>query len=63
VLLSTAQPDKVAAIAARHGVDAPVVGVTMEREIEIRQNGKLLGHWEIAQLKTPYDQALESHVR
>jgi phosphoribosylformylglycinamidine synthase len=63
VLLSTAYPDKVAAIAARHGVDAPVVGVTMEREIEIRQNGKLLGKWEIAQLKTPYDQALESHVR
>jgi phosphoribosylformylglycinamidine synthase len=63
VLLSTAQPDKVAAIAAKYKVEAPVVGVTIEKEVEIRQNSKLLGKWEIAQLRTPYDQALESHVR
>ncbi len=63
VLLSTAQPEKVAEIAARHGVGAPVIGVTIEKAIEIRQRGNLLGQWEISELKTPYDQALESHVR
>ncbi|HLK49935.1 MAG TPA: phosphoribosylformylglycinamidine synthase subunit PurL [Bryobacteraceae bacterium] len=63
VLLSTQDPDKVAAAAARHGIEAPVVGVTIEKEIEVRQKGKLLGSWAIAQLKAAYDQALESHVR
>ena len=63
VLLSTAQPEKVNAIAALHGVEAPMVGVTIEREIEIRQRGELLGRWEIGVLQTAYDQALESHVR
>ena len=36
VLISTAEPDKVAAISARHGVEAPRVGTTMEKGLEIR---------------------------
>jgi phosphoribosylformylglycinamidine (FGAM) synthase-like enzyme len=39
VLISTAEPDKVAAIAARHGVEALRVGVTIEEGLEIRGPG------------------------
>ena len=63
VLLSTAQPERVAALAERHGVAATVVGVTIEREIEIRQRGNRLGRWDIAQLQAAFDRALETHVR
>jgi phosphoribosylformylglycinamidine synthase len=60
VLLSTANPNKVAAIAEKYGVEAPVVGITIEREIEIRQRSVTLGTWETAALKAAYEQALES---
>ena len=63
VLVSTAKPDAVAAIAWRHGTEAPVIGVTIEEEIEIRQKGRALGRWKVASLKAVYDHALESHVR
>jgi phosphoribosylformylglycinamidine synthase len=63
VLVSTAKPDAVAAIAWRHGTEAPVIGVTIEKEIEIRQKGRALGRWQVASLKAAYDHALESHVR
>jgi phosphoribosylformylglycinamidine synthase len=39
VLISTAEPDKVAAIAARHGVQAPQVGITIKMGLEIRGPG------------------------
>ncbi len=59
VLLSTANPNKVAAIAEKYGVEAPVVGITIEREIEIRQRSVTLGTWETAALKAAHDEALE----
>jgi phosphoribosylformylglycinamidine synthase subunit PurL len=39
VLISTAEPEKVAAIAASHGVEALKVGVTIEKGLEIRGPG------------------------
>jgi phosphoribosylformylglycinamidine synthase len=63
VLISTAQPGKVAGIARKHGVEAPVVGVTIEGGLEIRQRGNTLGSWDVAALKASYERALESHVR
>jgi phosphoribosylformylglycinamidine synthase subunit PurL len=62
VLLSTANPNKVAAIAEKYGVEAPVVGITIEREIEIRQRSVTLGTWETKALKAAYDHALEKGV-
>jgi phosphoribosylformylglycinamidine synthase len=59
VLLSTANPNKVAAIAEKYGLEAPVVGITIEREIEIRQRSVTLGTWETKALKAAYDHALE----
>jgi phosphoribosylformylglycinamidine synthase len=63
ILISTAQPGKVAAIAEKHGIEAPVVGVTIEKGMEIRQRSMTLGSWEIATLKAAYNGALESYVR
>jgi phosphoribosylformylglycinamidine synthase len=63
VLISTAEPEKVAAIAGRHGVPAPVVGVTAETEIQIAQRGKVLGRWKREDLTSAHEQALEAHVR
>lgn len=63
ILLSTAEPEKIAEVARHHGVEALSIGVTVEKAVEIRQRGKLLGEWEIAELKMGYDQVLESHVR
>jgi hypothetical protein len=53
----------VAAIAEKHGIEAPVVGVTIEKGMEIRQRAMTLGSWEIATLKAGYTGALESYVR
>jgi phosphoribosylformylglycinamidine synthase len=63
ILISTAHPGKVAAIAEKHGIEAPVVGVTIEKGMEIRQRAMTLGSWEIATLKAAYNGALESYVR
>jgi phosphoribosylformylglycinamidine synthase len=63
ILISTANPKQVAEIAGRHGVEAPVVGVTIEKGLEIRQRGNTLGCWEIAALKAAHEGALEGHVR
>jgi phosphoribosylformylglycinamidine synthase len=63
VLLSTAEPQKVAAVAARYGVEALTIGATIEAVVEIGCGGKSVGSWPIADLKNAYEQALESHVR
>jgi len=63
ILISTAHPGKVAAIAEKHGIEAPVVGVTIEKGMEIRQRAMTLGSWEIATLKVAYTGAIESYVR
>ncbi len=63
ILISTAFPKKIAAIADKFEIEAPVVGVTIEKGIEIRQRQITLGAWEIAALKSAYEGALESYVR
>jgi phosphoribosylformylglycinamidine synthase len=62
ILISTAQPGTVQSIAERHGVEAPVVGVTIRKGIEIRQRAVTLGSWEISSLKSAYDNALATQL-
>jgi phosphoribosylformylglycinamidine synthase len=62
ILLSTSQPAAVAAIASAHGVPAPVVGVTMESELEIRQRGMTLGCWDLAELQAAHAGGLGKYV-
>jgi phosphoribosylformylglycinamidine synthase subunit PurL len=63
ILISTGDPKRVAVIAEKYEIEAPVVGVTIEKGLEIRQRTVTLGSWEIAALKTAYERAFESYVR
>jgi phosphoribosylformylglycinamidine synthase len=63
VILSTEHPEKVAGIAAKHGVEAPVVGVTIEGALTVSQNGASLAAWSVDALYSAWSQALEKHVR
>jgi phosphoribosylformylglycinamidine synthase subunit PurL len=63
IIVSTTNPQRVAEIAAKHQVDAPVIGSTIEKGLEIRQRGITLGSWEIETLRTAHGEALESYVR
>ena len=60
ILISTAEPEKVAAIAAKHGVEALDAGVTIEGEIEVRRRGGPLAVWNIEQLKSVWQNGLEA---
>jgi phosphoribosylformylglycinamidine synthase len=63
ILISTARPGEVAAIAARHHVEALSVGVTTERQIEIRNRNSTLICWDADRLSIAYTQALERKLR
>ncbi|MEO7653244.1 MAG: AIR synthase related protein, partial [Bryobacteraceae bacterium] len=63
VLISTAAPEKVQAIAAKHGVEAPVIGVTIPGRIEFSVSGKVLVGDEVGRFQSGWDKALEDHVR
>jgi len=63
ILISTSQPRRIQAIADKYDVAAPIIGITIEKGIEIRQRNLTLGSWDIAALKTAYEGALESYVR
>jgi phosphoribosylformylglycinamidine synthase len=58
ILISTGNPEDVARIAKTFEVEALVIGVTMEKGLEIRQRSVTLGSWDIATLKSAYDQQL-----
>jgi phosphoribosylformylglycinamidine synthase len=62
ILISTSHPAQVAAIAAKYEIEAPIIGVTMEKGLEIRQRTITLGAWEISALKSTYDQSLPSQL-
>jgi len=62
ILISTAHPKKIAEIAEKHGVEAPVVGFTIERGLEIRQRSQTLGAWDLAILESAYERSLESRL-
>ena len=63
ILLSTADPKKVEEMAQKHGVEAPVIGRTMEKGLEIRQRNQTLGAWELSALESSYEQSLETQLR
>jgi phosphoribosylformylglycinamidine synthase subunit PurL len=63
VLISTAEPERVAAIAARHGVQAPRVGATIKEGIAIRNRGSALVQARIESLRNIFETALESKLR
>jgi len=63
ILLSTANADAVAAIAARHGVQAPRVGITMNHGLAIGNRNETLITATLDSLKTIYEGSLENLLR
>lgn len=63
VLLSTEHPEKVAAVAAAHGVEALDCGETVSGEIEIHNRGVRLGAWGVPALRQTWEGALETALR
>jgi phosphoribosylformylglycinamidine synthase subunit PurL len=62
VLVSTADPGKIAAIAAKFGVEALDAGVTIEGEIQIRNRHAELASWKIQDLRQIWEGALEKSL-
>ena len=68
VLISTAHPGRVAEIAARHGVEAPLVGVTIKEEVVVKRRtdekaGATLIRARVESLRNIFEKALENKLR
>ncbi len=63
ILLSTANQDAVAEIAARHGVEASRVGITMNHGLAIGNRGAELMSITLDSLKPVYEESLENQLR
>jgi phosphoribosylformylglycinamidine synthase len=63
IVISTSNPKKIEQIAQKHEVEAPVIGHTIEKGLEIRQRSQTLGAWELAALESAYERSLESQLR
>jgi len=63
ILVSTDKPDEVAAVARRHGVEAPRVGATIEGRVVIRHGGTVLVDRDVSRLKEGWAGSLERMLR
>ena len=63
ILISTSDPQRVASIAAKHGVTAPRIGKTQAGRIEIRNRRQTLIAGEIARFQRGWERALGEYVR
>ncbi len=63
ILLSTADPERVAAIAARHGVEAPRIGATVAGRLRIARRGESLLDHAIIGLRDGWENALEKRLQ
>ena len=63
ILISTAAPDAVTEIAARHGVAAPRIGITMHEALAIGNRGEMLLTVPIESLKAAYEGSLAEKLR
>jgi phosphoribosylformylglycinamidine synthase len=58
ILISTAHADRVQQIASAHKVEAPVVGVTIKEELQVRNNSEVLVLSKIASLRERHGSSL-----
>jgi phosphoribosylformylglycinamidine synthase len=59
ILISTAAPDQVQRVARQHGVEAPLLGATIEGGIRIRNHGEILLDCPIQRLRGCWEGGLE----
>jgi len=62
ILLSTASPRRVQEIAQAHGVEAPVVGVTMREELQVRNKSEVLVSCSVSRLRERFDDSLAERL-
>jgi phosphoribosylformylglycinamidine synthase len=62
VLVSTATPEAVAAIASRHGVPSPVIGYTEAARLRVSHNGRVVIDAGVDRLRKRWDEALPELV-
>jgi phosphoribosylformylglycinamidine synthase subunit PurL len=58
ILLTTSDPEKIRKIASRHGVESPVIGVTMGGRLQIGNENRMLIDVAITDLKRTFEDAL-----
>jgi len=58
ILVSTRNPERVRQIAAQQEVEAPVVGVTMKEELQIRNNSEVLVGCSLDRLRSRFEDSL-----
>jgi phosphoribosylformylglycinamidine synthase len=63
VLVSTAEPERVAEIALKHGVEASRLGATMKEGMVIRNRSAELIHATVEALREIFERALENKLR
>jgi phosphoribosylformylglycinamidine synthase II len=63
ILISTASPDAVAEIAARHGVEAPRIGLTMKLGLAIGNHGAVLVSATLDSLTATYEDSLANQLK
>jgi phosphoribosylformylglycinamidine synthase len=62
VLISTTNPEELKSIAAKHSVEALVVGATIKERVEISTERTKLLDCEISSLKQPFENSLEASL-
>src|SRR6185369_11933772 len=63
VLVSTAEPERIVAIAAGHGVEAVGIGSTAPNRITVTNRGATLVDGAIGRFKEGWEKSLENYVR
>ena len=62
VLISTGDGEAVRAIAAKHGVSAPVIGITCNKSLKVENRGKRLLDVDVGELRTKWESALPEMI-
>src|SRR6185436_6029483 len=63
ILISTGEPEKIAAIARRHNLEAVAIGVTIEKELRITNRGAELLRRPVDALQRVFEEAFEKKLR
>ena len=63
ILISTANAEAVAQIAARHGVEAPQLGLTMKASLTFGNRGSMLATVTLESIQAAYENALETQLK
>jgi hypothetical protein len=55
--------DRIKEVAVKHGISGEVIGETIEKQLEISLDGKIVISCPVAELSAAYESALETALR